>query len=66
MYEIYAYINSLNRGKITPTETAKITVLEKVGDNDYIVEYEGVKCHALFNSFACAFFADDIYRRVAE
>lgn len=29
MYETSAYINSLNRGKITPTETAKITVLER-------------------------------------
>ncbi|MCM1220787.1 MAG: hypothetical protein NC548_40480 [Lachnospiraceae bacterium] len=42
----------------------EITVLEKVGDNDYIVDYKGVKCHALFNWFVCAYFADDLYRRV--
>lgn len=64
MYKTTAYINSLNKGKITPTEMDEITVLEKVGDNDYIVDYKGVKCHALFNPFVCAYFADDIYRRV--
>ena len=42
-YKAMAHINSLN-GKL-----AEITVLEKVGDNDYIVDYKGVKCHALFN-----------------
>lgn len=55
-----AHINSLNR------ELAEITVLEKVGDNDYIVDYKGVKCHALFNWFVCQFYADDVYGRVKQ
>ncbi len=59
-----AYIQSLNKGKIKPEITDEITVLKKVGDNDYIVDYKGVKCHALFNWFICAYFADDVYRRV--
>ena len=46
-YRVMAHINSLNG------EKAEITVLEKVGDNDYIVNYNGVKCHALFNWFVC-------------
>lgn len=62
-YKTQAYIQSLNVGKMKPENTDEITVLEKVGDNDYIVDYKGVKCHALFNPFVCAFFADDIYRR---
>jgi hypothetical protein len=61
-----AFINSLNRGKMQPEIMDEITVLEQVGDNDYIVDYKGVKCHALFNWFVCAYFADDIYRRVDE
>ncbi len=65
-YKAQAYINSLNAGKMQPEVMDEITVLEKVGDNDYIVDYKGVKCHALFNWFVCAYFADDIYRRVAE
>ena len=35
-------------------------------NNDYIVDYKGVKCHALFNWFVCQFYADDVYRRVEE
>ena len=59
-YKAMAHINSLNG------ETAEITVLEKVGDNDYIVDYKGVKCHALFNWFVCEYYADDIYGIVKE
>ena len=59
-YKAMAHINSL-KGKM-----AEITVLEEVGNNDYIVDYMGVKCHALFNWFVCQFYADDVYRRVEE
>lgn len=65
-YKTQAYINSLNAGKMQPEVMDEITVLEKVGDNDYIVDYKGVKYHALFNWFVCAFFADDIYGRVEQ
>lgn len=61
-----AYIHSLNNGLIKPKYKDEITVLEKVGDNDYIVEYKGVRCHALFNWFVGAYFADDVYGRIAE
>lgn len=63
-FKTQAYINSLNKGLINPTYKDEITVLEKVGDNDYIVDFRGVKCHALFNPFVCAYFADDVYGRV--
>lgn len=58
--KVMAHINSLNG------EMDEITVLEKVGDNDYIVDYKGVKCHALFNWFVCEFYADDVYRRIEK
>ena len=63
-FKTQAYIQSLNAGKIKPEVTDEITVMKKVGDNDYIIDYKGVQCHALFNWFACAYFADDVYRRV--
>ena len=63
-YKVMAHINSLNG------EKAEITVLEKVGDNDYIndyiVDYKGVRCHALFNWFVCEYYADDVYGIVEE
>lgn len=64
-YKTQAYIQSLNREKMQSEITDEITVLEKVGDNDYIVDYKGVKCHALFNWFVCAYFADDVYGRIS-
>lgn len=59
-YKAMAHIHSLNG------ERAEVTVLEKVGDNDYIVDCEGVRCHALFNWFVCEYYADDIYEIVKE
>ena len=65
-YKIDAYIQSLNLGKMRPEVMDEVTILEQVGDNDYIVDYNGVKCHALFNPFVCEYFADDVYRVVKE
>lgn len=62
-FKTQAYIQSLNTGKMKPEVMDEITVLDKVCDNDYIVDYKGVKCHALFNWFICAYFADDVYGR---
>jgi len=44
----------------------EITVLSQCGDNDYIVDYKGVKCHAIFNFFVNRYYVDDIYRRVGQ
>lgn len=63
-YKTQAYIQSLNQGLTKPTHKDEITVLEKVGDNDYIANYKGVRCHALFNWFVGEYFADDVYRRI--
>ncbi len=63
-FKTQAYIQSLIQGLIKPTYKDEITALEKVGDNDYIAEYKGVRCHALFNQFVGAYFADDVYGRI--
>ena len=65
-YKAKAYIQSLNLGKMRPEVMDEITVLEQVGDNNYIVDYKGVKCHALFDWFVCAYFADDVYGIVKD
>ena len=59
-YKVMAHSHSLNG------EMAEITVLEEIGNNDYIVNYKGVKCHALFNWFVCEYYADDVYGIVKE
>lgn len=59
-YKISAHIHSLNG------EMKEAAILEKVGDNDYIAEYRGVKCHAVFNPFNYTYYLDDIYAIVRE
>lgn len=54
-HKTQAHIHSLNG------EMDEITIIDKVGDNDYIVDYKGVKCHALFN-----WFNYDVYAIVKE
>ena len=49
------HIHSLNGA------LAEATIVEKVGDNKYIAEYNGVRCTAIFNPFAGRFYVDDKY-----
>lgn len=49
------HIHSLNGG------LAEATIIQKVGDNQYIAEYGGVKCTAIFNPFVGRFYVDDKY-----
>ena len=54
-YPVMAHIHSLNG------EMREITVLEQKDNVNYIVEYGGVKCTAIFNWYNCQFYADDKY-----
>lgn len=45
---------------------AEATIVEKVGDNKYIAEYNGVRCTAIFNPFAGRFYVDDKYGVIKE
>lgn len=38
-FKTYAYIYSLNRGKLNSTEMDEITILEKVGDQGFATFY---------------------------
>lgn len=58
------YIHSLKQGEKHILGDASI--LEKIGDNDYKAEYNGVICHAIFNTFASAYFVDDVYGIIKE
>ena len=42
-------------------EIDDITILEYKGNNNYIVDYRGVKCTAVFNIFDNSYYADDIF-----
>ena len=42
-------------------ELRKATILKRLGDNDYLAEYNGIKCHAIYNPFVNKFYVDDKY-----
>jgi len=42
------------------------TILKRLGDNDYLAEVGGVKCHAIFNPFVGRYFVDDVYGIVRQ
>lgn len=41
------YIHSLKQGEKHVLGEARI--IKHLGDNDYLAEYNGVRCHAIFN-----------------
>lgn len=40
---------------------ADVIILEKTGDNQYIAEYNGKLCTAIFNPFVGLYYVDDVY-----
>ena len=58
------YIHSLKQdGK---NVLAEATILKRLGDNDYLADYNGVKCHAILNPFVGRYYVDDKYGVVRE
>lgn len=53
------YIHTLKLAGQCPL--AEATILKRLGDNDYLADYNGVKCHAIFNPFVGRYYVDDKY-----
>jgi hypothetical protein len=53
------YIHSLKKGEVSGLDEA--TILEKVGDNQYLADYNGIICTAIFNPFVGRYYVDDVY-----
>jgi len=58
------YIHSLKQGE--KNVLGEATILKRLGDNDYLAEVGGVKCHAIFNPFVGRYFVDDVYGIVSS
>ena len=52
-------IHSLN--KDGQGNFAEATIIEQIGDNLYLADYNGVKCTAIFNVFTGYYYVDDLY-----
>ena len=47
MEKCECYIHSLKQGE--KHVLGEATILKRLGDNDYLADVGGVKCHAIFN-----------------
>jgi hypothetical protein len=45
---------------------AEATIIKRIGDNQYIADYNGVKCTAIFNPFVGRYYVDDKYGIIKE
>ena len=55
MRKIQARIHSLDG------QFDEVTIISEKSDNDVIVDYNGVRCTAIYNIFAGCYYVDDIY-----
>lgn len=58
------YVHSLK--KDGQNVLAEATIIKRLGDNDYLADYNGVKCHAMFNPYAGRYYVDDKYGVIRE
>lgn len=58
---VKAYIHSLKDKENDRHVLGEAEIIEKIGDNQYLAEYNGVRCTAIFNPFVCKYFVDDVY-----
>ena len=52
------YVHSLK--KDGHSNLAEATIIEKIGDNLYLADYNGVRCTAIFNPFVWRYYVDDV------
>ena len=58
---VMAYIHSLKDKQNDRHVLGEATILEKIGDNLYLAEYNSVRCTAIFNFFTNRYYVDDVY-----
>ena len=58
---VKAYIHSLKDHEHNRHVLGEAEIIQRIGDNQYLAEYSGVRCTAIFNPFAGAYFVDDVF-----
>jgi len=59
--KVHAYIHSLKDRENDRNVIGEAEILECIGSNQYMAEYNGVLCTAIFNFFDGMYYIDDIY-----
>ena len=64
--KVQAYIHSLKDRVHDRNVLGEAEIIEKIGDNLYLAEVNGVRCTAIFNFFVGRYYVDDVYGIVKE
>lgn len=56
------YIHSLK--KDGENGLAEATIIKKIDNNQYLADYNGIKCTAIFNPFVGRYYVDDVYGKM--
>lgn len=59
--KVTAYIHSLKDQEHDRHVLGEAEIMEKIENNLYLAEYNGIRCTAIFNPFVCKYFVDDVY-----
>ena len=62
--KVMAYVHSLQDKKTDRHHTAEVIIIEHRDNNNVVAEYNGVRCTAVYNPFAGAYFVSDIYGKL--
>jgi len=64
--KVEAYIHSLKDKKNGRNVLGTAEIIKKIENSQYLAEYNGVRCTAIFNPFVCRYFVDDVYGVIKE
>lgn len=64
--KIKAYIHSLKDQEHDRHVLGEAEIIQQIGNNLYLAEYNGIRCTAIFNIFTGAYYVDDVYGVLKE
>lgn len=64
--KVEAYIHSLKDHEHDRHVLGEAEIIRQIGDNQYLAEYNGIRCTAIFNIFTEAYYVDDVYGILEE
>ena len=64
--KVQAYIHSLKDKEHDRNVLGEAEIVQCIGNNLYLAEYNGVRCTAIFNFFTGRYYVDDVYGVVKE
>jgi hypothetical protein len=59
--KLKAYIHSLKDKANDRHVLGEAEIIKNIGDTQYLAEYNGVKCTAIFNVFTGYYYVDDVF-----